>query len=78
MLWRRDRLPLQYYLASLVAQMVMNTPAMQETWVQFLWFKILSRREWLPTLVLWPGEFHGQRSQVGYSPWGPKESDMTE
>ena len=24
------------------------------------------------------GEFHGQRSLVGYSPWGGKESDMTE
>ena len=27
---------------------------------------------------LLPGEFHGQRSLVGYSPWGCKESDMTE
>ena len=25
-----------------------------------------------------PGEFHGQRSVAGYSPWGCKESDMTE
>ena len=25
-----------------------------------------------------PGEFHGQRSLVGYSPWGHKESDTTE
>ena len=25
-----------------------------------------------------PGEFHGQRSLAGYSPWGHKESDMTE
>ena len=25
-----------------------------------------------------PGEFHGQRTLVGYSPWGRKESDMTE
>ena len=24
------------------------------------------------------GESHGQRSLVGYSPWGPKESDTTE
>ena len=29
-------------------------------------------------LVCLPGEFHGQRSLAGYSPWGPKESDMTE
>ena len=36
------------------------------------------RREWQPTPVWLPGEFHGQRSLVGYSPWGRKESDMTE
>ena len=34
------------------------------------------RRKWQPTPVL-PGESHGQRNQVGYSPWGHKESDMT-
>ena len=32
--------------------------------------------EWLPTPVFLPGEFHGQRSLAGYSPWGRKESDM--
>ena len=36
------------------------------------------RREWLATPVFLPGEFHGQRSLAGYSPWGRKESDMTE
>ena len=36
------------------------------------------RRKWLPTPVFLPGEFHGQRSLVGYSPWGCKESDTTE
>ena len=30
-----------------------------------------------PTLVLLPGKSHGQRSLVGYSPWGHKESDTT-
>ena len=30
------------------------------------------------TPVFLPGKFHGQRSLVGYSPWGHKESDMTE
>ena len=40
--------------------------------------KISWRREWLPTLVFLPGKSHGQRSLVGYSPWGRKESDMTE
>ena len=37
-----------------------------------------SRRKWQPTPVFLPGEFHGQRSLVGYSPWGRKESDTTE
>ena len=36
------------------------------------------RRKWLPTLVLLPRESHGWRRLVGYSPWGGKESDMTE
>ena len=40
--------------------------------------KIPWRREWLPTPVYLPGEFYGQRSLAGYSPWGCKESDMTE
>ena len=31
-----------------------------------------------PTPVLLPGESHGQRSMVGYSPWGHKELDTTE
>ena len=34
--------------------------------------------EWLPTPVFLPGEFHGQRSLVGYRPRGCKESDTTE
>jgi len=36
------------------------------------------RREWHPTPLFLPGESHGQRSPVGYSPWGLEESDMTE
>ena len=36
------------------------------------------RRQWHPTPVLLPGEFHGQRRLAGYSTWGLKESDMTE
>ena len=43
-----------------------------------LWVgKIPWRREWLPTPIFLPVEFHGQRSVTGYSPWGPKELDMT-
>ena len=36
------------------------------------------RRQWHPTPVLLPGKSHGQRSLVGCSPWGCKESDTTE
>ena len=36
------------------------------------------RRQGQPTPVFLPGESHGQRSLVGYSPRGRKESDMTE
>ena len=36
------------------------------------------RRRWHPTPVLLPGKSYGQRSLVGCSPWGRKESDMTE
>ena len=43
-------------------------------WVE----KIFWRREWQPTPVFLAGESHGQRSLVGYSLWGHKESDMTE
>ena len=59
-------------------QTVKNLPAMQETWVQCLVGKIPWRRKWQPTPVFLPGEFHGQKSLAGYSPWGHKESDMTE
>ena len=40
--------------------------------------KIPWRRKWQPTLVFLPGRSHGQRSLMGYSPQGHKESDMTE
>ena len=40
--------------------------------------KIPWRRKWQPTPVFLPGESHGQRSLVGYSPWGRKESDTAE
>ena len=61
-----------------MAQLVKNPPAMGETWFQSWVGKIPWRREWLPTPIFWPGEFHGQRSLAGYSPWDRKESDMNE
>ena len=36
------------------------------------------KRKWQPTPVFLPGESHGQRSLVGCSPWGHRESDTTE
>ena len=75
----RECLPIQKWL---VVQTVKNLPAMQETWFQFLGSvaagKIPCRREWQPTPVFLPGESHGQRSLAGYSPWGCKESDITD
>ena len=47
------------------------------TWEALSW-KIPWRRKWQPPAVFLPGESHGQRSLVGYSPWGCKESDTTE
>ena len=61
--------PPEYSWASLVSQLVKNPPAMRETWVG----KIPWRREWLLTLVFWPGEYHEL-----YSTWGCKELDTTE
>ena len=63
--------PCQYW-SSLVAQMVKNQPAMQETWVRSLgWEDLLEKG-------ISTGDFQGQRSLTGYSPWGHKESDTTE
>ena len=59
--------------ASLVAQLVKNPPAMQETKFNPQVKKIPWRRERLSTPVFWPGEFHGL-----YTPRGCKELDVTE
>ena len=40
--------------------------------------KIPWKREWQPTPILLPREFHGQRSLAGYSSWDCKELDTTE
>ena len=62
----------------MVAQIVKNLPAIQDTWFWPRVRKIPWRRECQPTPVFLPGEFHGQRSLVGYGSWGCEESDMTE
>ena len=59
--------------ASLVAQLVKNLPAVQETWVRSLGWEDPLERERLPTPVFWPGEFLGL-----YNLWGHKKSGTTE
>ena len=59
--------------------MVKRLSTMWETRVQSLgWEDPPWRRKWQSPPVLLPGKSHGQRSLVGYSPWGRKESDTTE
>ena len=60
------------------AQMVKNLPAMWETWVQSLRQEDPLEKDMVPTPLFMPGELHGQRNLVGYSPWGSKESYATE
>ena len=64
--------------ASQVAQRLKHLPAMQEAWVRSLGQEDPWRWKWQPTPVFLPGESHGRKSLVGYSPKGHKESDMTE
>ena len=75
------------HLASLIAQLVKNLPAKKKKRIclqcwrpefNFWVGKIPWRRKWQPTPVLLPGEVHGQRSLVGYSPWGLMYWGMTE
>ena len=61
--------------ASIIAQLVKNLPAVQETQVLSLGREDPLERKWQSTSVFLPGEPHGQRSLVGYSPWGRKELD---
>ena len=50
---------LQARILNIVAQLVKNPPAMQETWVQSLGWEDLLEKAKVPTPVFWPGEFHG-------------------
>ena len=61
-----------------VAQRVKRLPTMRETWVLSLGREDPLEKELATTPVLLPGESHGRRSLVGYSPRGRKESDTTE
>ena len=63
----------------------MKATLLWHLWINFSQFLVLCwviwfswRRQWQPTSVLLPGESHGQRSLLGYSPQCHKDSDMTE
>ena len=57
---------------------VKHLSAMQETQVPSLDLEDPCSRGMATTPVFLAGEFHGQRSLVGYSPWGCKKLDTTE
>ena len=69
--------PGRFNYSVLVAQTVKRLPTVRETWVQSLGQEDPLEKE-MTTPVFLPGKSHGRRSLVGYSPWGLKESDMTE
>ena len=60
-----------------MAQTVKNLPAMQETWVQSLDWEDPREKGMATHSSFLLGDVHGQRSLVGYSPWGRKELDKT-
>ena len=70
--------PYSHYGAVITTVHLQNFSSSQTETLYPLNWNIPWRREWQATLVFLPGKFHGQRSLVGYSPWGHKESDMTE
>ena len=63
-----------------MAQMVKNLPAMLEIQVPSLGHEDPLEKEMASHFSIWEntGKSHGQRSLVGYSPWGWKELGMTE
>ena len=78
MSWPQTRHPLRYgpkparYVSSITLNMIFWTIWLPQD------YGSLRRRQWHPTPVLLPGKSHGQRSLVGCSSWGRKESDTTE
>ena len=58
--------------------MIKRLPALEETSVRPLCLEDPLEKEMATHSSTLAGKFHGQRSLVGYSPWGGKESDMTE
>ena len=68
-------------LCNLGESVIKNPPAVQETQETQVWSLGLEDplgRKWHPIPVILPGKSHGQRSLVGYSPWGRNEKDTPE
>ena len=63
------------YWASLVALLVKNLPAMQETWISTLGPEDPLEKKMATHSSILAWEFHGQKNLVGYSPWGHLELD---
>ena len=61
----------------LVSQLLKSPPSMRETWIQLLGRKDPLEKEMATHSRILAWRIHGQRSLVGSSPWGHKESDMT-
>ena len=68
----------QYIRGSLVAQVVKNLPAMRETQIQSLGWEDPLEEEMAihPNILAW--NIPWTEEPGGHSPWGSKESDMTE
>ena len=69
---RQNRLPVP--TPQPLLRLFMVSPPPFDSWV----WKIPWRKAWQPTPEFLPAESHGQRSLVGYHPWGRKELDTTE
>ena len=66
------------FWAPLVAQIVKDLPAVRETQVRSLDQEDPLEKGMATTPAFLPEEFHGQRSRVGYSPWGHKQLGTTD
>ena len=62
----------KYLCPHVVVQLVRNMLQCRRPGFDSWFRKIPGRRKWQPTSVFLPGESHGQRSWVSYSPWGRK------
>jgi len=72
--------PVLHFLPELLKFMSVELVGQQSVWIRTYSNRLILARlpQGHPTSVLVPGESHEQRSLVGYSPWGHKESDTTE